>query len=479
MCVLHQGTMRPASVESRTRQRLQSAARSPVAQLVEHPAVNRRVVGSSPTRGARPFRGIRKNGARTSVLGSSSSQIGRSAYCKRHGAVALSSSFAAVGAGRVRGEHDIKGQTTRAFALSEPSIEGLRRGVVGRAILVTGMLALVLSYLFPVVLPFVAPELPSVQRGGALPALEVPTYSFPMLSVPTKPDVPAAQPLPAAKSSPATAMPAIRTTPSNASAPRASVPVVDNVYTVVPQPQQAKPESDPFANAPIVETTVGTVPVLPEVSAPAPTAEPAVAEATTPAAAPAAEDGPAPMRVLASVAADEVPAEEPAASEETPAATGDPSTTGEESSTTSSGDPVEAEPVDETISSTSNDVTSSTETTSVESESDPEPIEPIAPAPVPQIVVAPVSVDFGSVLQMSTATQQIQIESVGDAELTINAVIVNGPEGVYAVATEGPLTLAPGSSATISATMTPGKAGTFTGTLTVQSDDPRSEERRV
>ena len=50
-------------------------------------------------------------------------------------------------------------------------------------------------------------------------------------------------------------------------------------------------------------------------------------------------------------------------------------------------------------------------------------------------------------------------------------MIVNGPEGVYAVATEGPLTLAPGSSATIAATMTPGKAGTFNGTLTIQSDD--------
>src|SRR6266540_6733073 len=30
-----------------------AAERSPVAQLAEHPAVNRRVVGSSPTRGAR------------------------------------------------------------------------------------------------------------------------------------------------------------------------------------------------------------------------------------------------------------------------------------------------------------------------------------------------------------------------------------------------------------------------------------------
>ena len=35
--------------------RVQSALLSPVAQLAEHPAVNRRVVGSSPTRGVRKF----------------------------------------------------------------------------------------------------------------------------------------------------------------------------------------------------------------------------------------------------------------------------------------------------------------------------------------------------------------------------------------------------------------------------------------
>jgi hypothetical protein len=91
--------MRAAKPEEAASERLQCRARSPVAQLVEHPAVNRRVVGSSPTRGVRLSRSTRKVGRSFVGLGPRRSQIGRSAYCKPKVPVALSCSFAAVGAG--------------------------------------------------------------------------------------------------------------------------------------------------------------------------------------------------------------------------------------------------------------------------------------------------------------------------------------------------------------------------------------------
>ena len=83
-----------------------------------------------------------------------------------------------------------------------------------------------------------------------------------------------------------------------------------------------------------------------------------------------------------------------------------------------------------------------------------------------------VSVDFGSVEPMTTATVLVEIENVGDVELTITAVTVSGPEGVYTVATEAPLTLAPGAKATIAVAMTPTGAGPVAGTLDVCEQRP-------
>ena len=83
-----------------------------------------------------------------------------------------------------------------------------------------------------------------------------------------------------------------------------------------------------------------------------------------------------------------------------------------------------------------------------------------------------VSVDFGSVEPMTTATVLVEIENVGDAELTITAVTVSGPEGVFTVATAAPLTLAPGAKATIAVAMTPTGAGPVAGTLAFASNDP-------
>ena len=101
------------------------ARRSPVAQLAEHPAVNRRVVGSSPTRGARSAsmcavtqirHALRSFSALTRAMGRfarrdlsstespvvTTERIGRSAYCKVLERVAHSPNSGR-GAGRERG----------------------------------------------------------------------------------------------------------------------------------------------------------------------------------------------------------------------------------------------------------------------------------------------------------------------------------------------------------------------------------------
>src|SRR5207245_3280981 len=57
-------TPRAGRFDQLTRLHFRPPERSPVAQLAEHSAVNRRVVGSSPTRGARVNRGAGRAAAR-------------------------------------------------------------------------------------------------------------------------------------------------------------------------------------------------------------------------------------------------------------------------------------------------------------------------------------------------------------------------------------------------------------------------------
>ena len=75
-------------------------------------------------------------------------RIGRSAYCPAGTSVAALSEALAVGAGE-RGDEGIQGADAAATPPPQLSLGALRRGAVGRAFAVLGLLSLVGSYLLP------------------------------------------------------------------------------------------------------------------------------------------------------------------------------------------------------------------------------------------------------------------------------------------------------------------------------------------
>ena len=323
---------------------------------------------------------------------------------------------------------------------------------------------------------FASLTLPSATANVVpLQELQLPSLQFPTLAVPSQPSKKAA-PAPTSNrvTSPASA-PVARTLPSTQSTTPAPVAVVDNTYRLVPAPKQAPdPAADPFAKVPVVTELAAPTGVLPEPAAIAPPStdarQPATPAAPTyepeaPAVTPPAEEAP-PVRMLASAAAAEEETPSTPSAEE-PAAPAEPET--------SSSDPAETSPEPEITSSSDTSIAATTSTTIDSSSSEPSAATTSAAISTtggPQLVVNVVSVDFGSVEPMTTSTVLVEIENVGDAELTITAVTVSGPEGVYTVATEAPLTLAPGAKATIAVAMTPTGAGPVAGTLTFASNDP-------
>jgi uncharacterized repeat protein (TIGR01451 family) len=144
-----------------------------------------------------------------------------------------------------------------AVALPEPSLDRLRRGPFGRAILAVGLLSLGAGY----VLPFAADlRLPQQHtRAVALESLHVPTLAFPVLRVPK------AVPANAHVALPVAPLPTRATTTPHRPAQRAvvapqrarRVPVVENTYVIVAQPKPATKEDN---SAPVYEESIGAMP---------------------------------------------------------------------------------------------------------------------------------------------------------------------------------------------------------------------------
>ncbi len=335
-----------------------------------------------------------------------------------------------------RGEYGINATGGRAQVLGEPSLAALRRGILGRAILAIGFLSLISMSVIPA---FASLTLPSTTANVVpLDELQLPSLQFPTFAVPSMPSKQAAHTPTRNRVKSTASAPVARTLPSTQSTAPAQVAVVDNTYRLVPAPKPAPdPAKDPFAKVPVVTEVAAPIGVLPESAATPPPPSTGTAGATptaptyepeAPATTPPAEETP-PVRMLASAAAadEETPstsaAEEPAAPAEPEVSSSEPAAPSAEPDITSSSDTAIAATTSTTIASSSSEPAAGTTSAAISTMGGP------------QLVVNAASIDFGSVEPMSSSTVLVEIENVGDAELTITAVTVSGPDGVFTVAT--------------------------------------------
>ncbi len=90
----------------------------------------------------------------------------------------------------------------------------------------------------------------------------------------------------------------------------------------------------------------------------------------------------------------------------------------------------------------------------------------------PDISVTPLSLGFGSVVQGTSAAENVTVTNTGDAILNITGITID--DGQFAI-TSGNIsgqTLAPGDSANITIVFTPSAAGPQSATMTITSNDP-------
>lgn len=91
----------------------------------------------------------------------------------------------------------------------------------------------------------------------------------------------------------------------------------------------------------------------------------------------------------------------------------------------------------------------------------------------PSIAVVPSGVTFGTVALGATATQNVKVANLGNANLVISSAIVTGP-GFGLSGLNVPLTVVPGQSLTFATSFTPNAAGSAAGSLSLVSNAPGS-----
>ena len=94
-------------------------------------------------------------------------------------------------------------------------------------------------------------------------------------------------------------------------------------------------------------------------------------------------------------------------------------------------------------------------------------------APQPGVSVTPAGFAFGSVVDGQTKSQTFNVTNTGSGALTISQLSVSGT-GYSLSGLVTPSTVAPGASATFSATFAPTTAGSLPGTVTIISNAPTS-----
>jgi hypothetical protein len=98
-------------------------------------------------------------------------------------------------------------------------------------------------------------------------------------------------------------------------------------------------------------------------------------------------------------------------------------------------------------------------------------------AAVPEISVSTMDVDFGTVTVGQSTTEGATVTNTGEADLTISAVTVVGPDAAEFTGSDlgGAITLAPGESVTGEITFSPTSAGAKSALLRIESDDPTQQ----
>ncbi|HET9532559.1 MAG TPA: choice-of-anchor D domain-containing protein, partial [Blastocatellia bacterium] len=98
--------------------------------------------------------------------------------------------------------------------------------------------------------------------------------------------------------------------------------------------------------------------------------------------------------------------------------------------------------------------------------------QPPPPPPVPVIMVSPDSIDFGSVGGSQPATATVTVSNAGGTPLVITGIA--GPASPFSIVDppQIPATVAPGGSLTLTVRFAPTGAQVFTGSFTIQSNDP-------
>ncbi len=103
------------------------------------------------------------------------------------------------------------------------------------------------------------------------------------------------------------------------------------------------------------------------------------------------------------------------------------------------------------------------------------PLSGTALTPMPDIAIDPAEHDFGTVVLLSSASQQFALTNEGAADLQVSAISLEGADAAeFSIAGGGatPFTLAPGDTHFVTVGFTPSTAGSKSATLRIVSDDP-------
>lgn len=96
-----------------------------------------------------------------------------------------------------------------------------------------------------------------------------------------------------------------------------------------------------------------------------------------------------------------------------------------------------------------------------------------APPPTPSIALNPTTLNFGSIVIGSSATQTTEVMNTGTADLNVTDIaLCTGTSTEFTWSPPAPFTVTSGSSTTLSVTYAPVDEGTDTGCLNITSNDP-------